>query len=267
MSKEIKVKKKRKAHCYIVSYGVVLALYSLFSLPEISTLFFPRPEILPPITWFFKKVYQVSVSGLLFQSIGASLLRMLVGYTLGAGIGISIGLLMGWSRRIDHSLNPLVQLIRPIPALALIPLFILWFGIGEITKVLLIAEGVAFVMLISAYEGMKNVPAVYVEAAHSLRAKKYILIRKVMIPASLSYIISGFRVALATAWAIIIAAEIVASKKGLGYLILIGSHHVDTSLIYVGIIGIGILAYAFDKLVRRIEVAVTGWMEVEKKEK
>lgn len=258
--------KKNRLYYLLISYGTVVALYSFVSLPQVSTLFYPRPQILPPITWFFKKVYQVSTSGLLFRSIGISLLRMVSGYVIGAIIGVSVGLLMGWDRKVDYTLNPLVQFIRPIPALALIPLFILWFGIGEIAKILLIAEGVTFVTLISTYEGIKNVPTVYIEAARCLGANERLLLRKIMIPASLPYIISGFRLALATAWAIIVAAEIVASNKGLGYLILAGSHHVDASLIYVGIIGIGVLAYVFDKFVRWIDVTLTGWMEVEREE-
>ncbi|MCD6317583.1 ABC transporter permease [Candidatus Aerophobetes bacterium] len=252
---------KNTLYYWIVSYGITITIYSIISLPQISILFFPRPEILPPVTWVFKKVCNVLVSGLLFRSTIRSLERMTSGYIIGGVLGVSFGLLLGWSKKVDYMINPYVQLIRPIPALALIPLFTLWFGIGEVTKILLIVEGVFFVTLISTYEGVKKVPIVYIEAARCLGASNHLLLQKVVIPAAVPYILSGFRVALATAWAIIVAAEIVASKEGLGYLIIAGSNHVDASLIYVGIMGIGFLAYLFDKVTRLINARLTVWME------
>jgi len=244
--------------------GVVcfFGIYGILSCPllPIRKWLVLRPEFLPFYTEIIEKFKFLLKVGLIQESIKESLLRIFQGYIIGALIGCSLGFLMGLFRRIDYLLDPPVTIIRYTPALAWVPLFIIWFGIGELTKILLIVLGVMSVTLIGAYHGVRDIPDVYFKAARVLGADTRMLIRKVILPAALPQTFAGLRIAIGTAWMIIVAAELIASKAGLGYILLAGRNFAQASIIFIGIALIGLLAYITDRIARAVYMYVTRWM-------
>ncbi len=167
---------------------------------------------------------------------------------------------MAWYEAADHYLHPLYSLFRPIPPLAFVTLFILWFGIGEASKVLLIAYGVGMTMLIPAYHGVRDIPAVYIKAASVLAATRRQLLWRVILPAAAPRIFTGLRLAVMAAWGIIVAAELIASTSGLGYLIIIAQSQYETATVMVGIASLALIGFAMDLAVRALGARYTGWM-------
>jgi len=244
--------------------GVVcfFGIYGILSCPllPIRKWLVLRPEFLPFYTEIIEKFEFLLKVGLIQESIKESLLRIFQGYVIGALIGCSLGFLMGLFRRIDYLLDPPVTIIRYTPALAWVPLFIIWFGIGELTKILLIVLGVMSVTLIGAYHGVRDIPDVYFKAARVLGADTKMLIRKVILPAASPRILAGFRYAVMGAWGTVVAAELIASKSGIGYLILRSSATFDTYAVIAGIIVLTVCAFAFDTIVRFLTSYLTRWM-------
>src|SRR5262249_8729069 len=139
-------------------------------------------------------------------------------------------------------LNPPFQFFRAIPPLAFISLYILWFGIGEEPKVIMIAAGCAIATIINTIAGVRNVPRIYLEAAQTLGAKPRHLFLRIVLPASLPYILAGYRVALTMAWGLVVASELIAAQRGLGYLLLQAREYLQTNVIFASIFVIGLLA-------------------------
>ena len=243
----------------LVSFAIVFTVYGILS--EFKLHPFLRPEFLPSYSVIADSlVYSISV-GMLQSSIVASLIRVLEGYTFGIVVGLSLGFATGLWRKVDYFLDPLIGFLRYTPALALLPLYILWFGTGETTKVLLISTGVAVVTFVGTYHGVKDVPDVYIEAGLVLGADKKMLLRKVILPAASPQILAGARIAISTAWAIIVAAEIMGTAVGLGYLLNVGRQLVRVQLIFIGIVSIGILAYLTNQVLMLVHKHYTRWMK------
>jgi ABC-type nitrate/sulfonate/bicarbonate transport system permease component len=210
-----------------------------------------HPSILPP-PWNVAKAFaELLVSGEIFRHTGISLARVVSAWLLSAAIAIPLGLAMGRSVRLERLVDPLVELFRPISPLAWIPLAILWFGIGEAGKVFIVFIGTFFPMLLATVAGVKGIDPVLVHAGQVLGCgDRLTLFRKVILPASLPSIVVGLRIAFGTGWAAIIAAELVAARSGLGYLIANGMEILRADLVLVGMVVIGILGVCFDAFFR-----------------
>lgn len=244
------------------AYGLLSNLYQLVDtggLPRAVRLLL-RPGILPPIQTIAAVFVDVVQSGQWLVNLGASLARVLEGLSLGVTLGVGTGLAMGWSRRVDHYLDPVYNLLRPIPPLAFVTLFILWFGIGETSKVLLIAYGVFMTAVVPAYQGVRDVPAVYLKAARALGARPRQLLLRVVLPAASPRIVAGLRLALMAAWGIIVAAELIASTSGLGYMIIMAQAQYDTAVVMVGIGSLAMVGFLMDAAVRLLGARLTHWM-------
>jgi taurine transport system permease protein len=186
-------------------------------------------------------------------NMAASLSRILVGFAWGAVAGIMLGALMSAVRPIRLIVDPLIELGRPLPPLAFIPLLIVWFGIGELPKILLIGIGVIPIMVVSVVAALDAVPEEYIEAARSLGASRRYALFHVRIRAALPAIITGLRLSMGISWTSIVAVEMIAATNGLGYVILEASNYLITPLIFSGIVLIAIVALALDALLRIVQ--------------
>lgn len=200
-------------------------------------------------------------SEILVDSIAVSVRRVVLGLLIGSLLGILLGIATGWASRFEHLADPWVTLFRFTPALALLPLFVIWFGYGETSKVLLIASSVAVVMLLGAHHGVRDVPRVYLEAAESLGARGWLLFRKVVLPAAMPRILSSLRVAVGLAWVTIVVAELIDAKMpSLGYLLALSGAYPRVPTMLIAIATVGALVLVFDLVTLFFHARVTRWM-------
>jgi ABC-type nitrate/sulfonate/bicarbonate transport system permease component len=221
--------------------GFLILLSSWFILSEIinNSTFLPSPVLVGRTMILF------IMNGNIFRHILVSLLRIMVGYSLGSVVAISLGILMGLNNTINDICEPFIELFRPIPPYAYISIALLWFGIGFMGKVFIIFVGTFFVVLINTIMGVVEIDRKLIEAAKTLGGQKYFIVRKVIIPVSLPSILVGLRLGFGTAWLSLIAAEMVAASSGLGFLISDAREFVQTDVVIMGMVIIGLIGYAF----------------------
>jgi NitT/TauT family transport system permease protein len=200
-----------------------------------------------------------AVSGELPVDSVNSLYRVLVGFVVGAGLALPLGLGMGVSRAMYAWCNPLVQLLRPIPPIAYIPLSILWFGLGNPPAVFLIALGAFFPVLMNTIAGVRQVDSIYIRAARNLGAGQLTLFWRVILPSAVPYILTGVRVGIGTAFIVVIVAEMIAVNNGLGFRILEGREYFWSAKIMAGMITIGLLGLAIDVGMTRLNNYLLRW--------
>ena len=195
----------------------------------------------------------------LLSHLGWSLYRVILGFFFGALVGIPLGYAMGLSDWFRGWFDPIVEFMRPVPPLALIPLVIIWAGIGEEGKIILLFLAALWIMTIAARAGVSGVNITKVHAAYSLGASKWQLMRHVIVPNSLPEIFTGARVAMGVCWGTVVAAELVAAEKGAGMMIMVASRFQLTDIVIMGIILIGIIGYGIDILMRKAENWLVPW--------
>ncbi|MGR3491026.1 MAG: ABC transporter permease [Shimia sp.] len=220
-------------------------------------LYLPAPDV----TWTrFMQLNREGYRGFtLIEHTWASLYRVILGFFFGALIGIPLGYAMGLTDWARGWFDPIVEFMRPVPPLALIPLMIIWFGIGDVSKVILLFLAALWIMAIAARSGVSGVRITKVHAAYSLGASKWQILSRVIIPNSLPEIFTGARVAMGVCWGTVVAAELVAAEKGLGMMIMVASKFQLTDIVIVGIILIGIIGFLIDVGIRAIERALVPW--------
>jgi taurine transport system permease protein len=179
-----------------------------------------------------------------------SLRRVLIGFALGAVIGVALGAAMSASRIVRHAVDPVIEVLRPLPPLAFIPLFIIWLGIGEMPKEVLIMLGVIPVMAVTTVAALDEVPDDLRLCARTLGASPRYTMLRVQIRSALPGILTGMRISMAGAWTSIVAAELIAATSGLGYLIMQAGDYLNTALVFSGIISIAILGLGLDACLR-----------------
>jgi sulfonate transport system permease protein len=201
-------------------------------------------------------------SDLLPSSVAVSTTRVLLGLVLGSITGVLMGLATGWAARFEWVADPWVTLFRFTPALALLPLFVVWFGYGELPKVLLIASGVAVVMLLGTHHAVRAVPRVYLDAARSLGCSGRLVFRRIVLPFAVPQILSSLRVAVALAWVTIVVAELIdARMPSLGYLLALSGAYPRVPQMIIGIATVGVLVLAFDLATLLLHRRATRWMK------
>lgn len=222
-----------------------------------EALYLPPPE---QVWTRFVDLHQNGYQGVgLWENVFWSLARVVIGFALGAMFGIPLGFAMGLNGWLRGWFDPIVEFMRPVPPLALIPLIIIWFGIWEQGKISLLFLASLWIMTIAARSGVSGVNISKVHAAYSLGASKSQLLRKVILPNSLPEIFTGARVAMGVCWGTVVAAELVAAEKGAGKMIIAASKFQLTDIVIVGIIIIGVIGYGIDILMRRAENALVPW--------
>lgn len=220
----------------------------------VIAIFKPHVSLLPPPLLVAREFWQLLTTGDLFTHVGASLARVFTAWTVAGLVAVPMGLAMGRLPLVERLLDPLVELIRPISPLAWIPLAILWFGIGEAGKVFVVFIGTFFPTLISTIAGVKRIDPVLIHAGQVLGCTgRAALFHKVVLPAAMPNIITGLRISFGTGWAAIIAAELVAARSGLGYLISNGMEILRADRVLVGMVIIGVLGVLFDTLFRALQ--------------
>jgi len=192
--------------------------------------------------------------GTLWEHIGASLFRVGTGFLLAVAFAIPLGLWMGWVRGAFSTLNPIFQILRPISPIAWIPIAILWFGVGDASPIYLIFISSVFPMIVQTTAGVHTIEQRYLRAAENFGVSRYTLFRHVVIPAALPQIIVGMRVGLGVAWLVVVAAEMIALRSGLGYLIIDSRNAGNRyDLVIAGMIIIGLIGLLLDGLMRLLE--------------
>lgn len=190
---------------------------------------------------------------------GYSLMRVMFGFVIGSVIGIILGLLMGWYRIAEAIINPLFRIIRPIPPIAWIPISIIWFGLGENAKIFLIFLASFANTTLNSMAGAKNVNPEVVNAAKMLGANERQIFLTIVLPSSVPAIFAGLQVALSSSWATVLAAEMVRSSEGLGWMIVAGMNNNDMVQILTGILMIGVVGFVLAIIMRKAEEVLCRW--------
>ncbi len=213
-----------------------------------SSLIFPTPGKVLVGAW------ELVRDGTLFVHIGASLFRVAVGYGLAVLVAVPLGLWMGWMQGAHLTFNPLVQILRPISPIAWIPIAILWFGVGDASPIYLIFISSVFPMVLQTANGVHGIEKRYLRAAENFGVSRRRLFAQVVIPAAMPQIVVGMRVGLGVAWLVVVAAEMIALRSGLGYLIIDSRNAGNRyDLVIAGMVVIGIIGLILDGVMRLLE--------------
>ena len=218
-----------------------------------------RPIFLPGPHDLVKALLQMGPY--LPESILSSVMMTLLGFALGTALGIAIGVSMAYSKNTRELFGGILDFLRPVPALALIPLFILWFGIGKGPQIALIVFGTSVILGLTTIEAIRNVPPVYIRAALTMGASRWHVYRTVILPSITPHILGAVRVAGVASWGLDVAAEFIGAQTGLGYLIIIRQQYLDTPGIMLIVIIFSILAMGLDLIIRAVERPITKWTE------
>jgi NitT/TauT family transport system permease protein len=208
------------------------------------------PRLFPPLEEVASALIRLTASGILPHHVLDTLLRLLAGFALAASVGVAVGFAMGRSRRAEDIFLPLVSIGAPIPGLAYAPLFLLWFGLGNTSAVLLVGFVSAFPVIFNTWTGVKAVKEIWVRSAQAMGADSRRLLHHVVLPGALPYILTGLRLGLAQAWRILVGVEMLAAVPwGLGWMIFGAREFLNTDVMLAGVAVIGAIGLALEKLV------------------
>ena len=242
----------------LASIAVFFFVWWLFTaMGWVKPLFVPSPMA---IVTKFITIWNTGFTGTPFlDHVWISTLRVFGAFTLACLIGLPLGLAMGMSPVMSGIFDPPIEFYRPIPPLAYLPLMIIWFGIGETSKVLLIFLSVFAPVVLGARSGVKSAAIEQIHAAYSFGATRWQVMRYVILPSALPEILTAMRIGIGFGWTTLVAAEMVAATKGLGYMVLSASQFLQTPVVIMGIFVIAIIAFGFDMMVRFVERRLVPW--------
>ncbi|PMC40491.1 ABC transporter permease [Bacillus sp. UMB0899] len=232
---------------------VLWELTGIFGL--ISDTLLPRPSSI------FMTFIDLIMTGDLIMHFQISLLRAIGGFLLGGILGLLLGLAVGFNQSVEQTVDPTLQMLRTIPTLAVIPLFILWFGFGEVSKILLIAKGAFFPLYVNTFLGIRGVDSKLFSVAKVLEFSRWKQITLLILPAALPNILLGLRLSLGVSWLALVAAELMGSSQGVGYLIMDARQFSQTSIVLVGIIIFAVFGKVSDSFVRIFEQRLLKWQD------
>lgn len=234
-------------------FASVTGLFGRIS-PEYSLLLLPPPKVV------FTALARMAWSGYLWDQVSVSLVRVLIGFTLAALIAVPLGIGMALSPLVNNLTEPFVRIFSPIPGVAWIPLAILWYGLGDEAAIFIITVSSIFPILLNTIQGGRDVDAHLVDAARMLGASRWQVIRRVMLPSLIPYLITGFRTGLGFAWRVVIAAEMVGVPKGIGYMLAVGRSTGHTEITIVTMICLGVMMLIVEELVfAPLEKRTSSW--------
>ncbi|KIU51694.1 MULTISPECIES: taurine ABC transporter permease TauC [Pseudomonas] len=236
---------------------LLLAWWAVTAAEWIEPLFLPSPEAVLGKAWLL--MTQGYMESTLWQHLGASLQR--IGLALGAAIltAIPIGIAIGHNRIARGIFDPLIEFYRPIPPLAYLPLIVIWCGIGELSKVLLIYLAIFAPIAIATATGVRTVDPARLRAAQSLGATRAQLIRHVILPSALPDILTGVRIGLGVGWSTLVAAELIAATSGLGFMVQSAAQFLVTDVVVLGILVIALIAFALEMSLRALQRKLVPW--------
>ena len=225
-----------------ISFGAFLLIWQLWSQA------YGVPALFPPPATTFKTLVSMIEDGTLFRDAAASMLRISIGFTIGSVIGVLVGLLIGTSRIVREVLDPYVNFLRFISGVAWVSIFIVWFGIGEVSKIALIVYTTVFTVLLNTVAGVAAISPTKIRAALCFGTNRRQLFFWVTLPATMRYIFTGMRLSMANSFLVIVAVEMVQADSGLGFMIIAARHFLAPDVIFAGMITIGILGLLSDRL-------------------
>ena len=220
-----------------------------------------NPALIPTPHAVAAKAWELATRARLPIDILMSTQRVAIGVALGIALAVPVGFVLGWYRDVRRFMDPLLNFFRALPPIALIPLVIVYFGIGEPAKVVILFYASFFAGVIVMYEGIAQISPIYVRVARTLGATDGEIFRRVIVPLTVPHMLTALRVALGVAWATLVASELIAAQQGLGALIQNASSFFQLDIIYVGIICIGLIALAMDLTIRAITRRLVAWQE------
>lgn len=242
----------------VATVTVLLALWFVVSAAGwVKPLFLPPPQAV--LAQLVEYARGTANDRSLWVHAGASLFRVFAAFLLACATAVPVGIAMGVSRIARGLFDPPIEFYRPLPPLSYLPLIIIWFGIDELPKVLLIYLACFAPLALAARAGVRSATVEQIHAAYSMGASTFQVVRHVMLPAALPEILVGMRIAIGFGWTTLVAAEMVAANVGLGQMVLNASNFLRTDIVLMGIVVIGIVAYAFDLLMRAIERRLVPW--------
>ncbi|NTV82303.1 MAG: ABC transporter permease [Chlorobaculum sp.] len=242
-----------------VLLGLVLPVV-LVVLLEVVTAYevFPPQLVIAPHR-VFATFIELLGTGELQSNFQISMFRVLSGFLVGASLGFALGALTALFSRAERIISPLLIGISQVPLFGWVPLLMLWFGIGESFKVVFIAFGAFFPMLINTFEGIRGVPGSYIEVARTFGFSKVKLLRQVLLPAAVPSIFTGIKLALGMSWMLVVGAELIAAGEGVGFMIVWGRQLMQMDIVYVGIFVVGIVGYLMYLSLNAVESSLMRW--------
>lgn len=248
-----------KRHGFKSLQFLILPVLLLILWQGLFAIGFIKPVTLPPPAKVIRSFAELIGNGQLLKHIGVSILRVLEGFGLAAATGLFLGIGIGLSQSLDRLTNFMIQLIKPIPPIAWIPLAILWFGIGEASKIYIIFLGAFFPVLVNVLDGIRQTDNKFIELGQVLEVSRKKFIRQIVIPGALPSVMTGLRVGLGVAWMCVVAAELIAATQGIGYLINDARQLSQPDVVLVGMITIGIIGKLMDDLLKKVEQRLVVW--------
>lgn len=256
--------KKIAARLPFLSVGLAVALLAIWQwlIPQFNFTGIPLKYLgAPTKVWdTFIVILNHGYDGTtLGGDILASLIRVIVGFSIGASIAVVTGILIGHYKVVDRLLSPLLNFLRPIPAIAFIPIVVIWLGIGEVPMIVVVSWAAFLFSVISVASGVQNVPVAYLKMADNFGMRRRDRFFHVSLPAALPYIVPGLRTAMALSWAVVVTAELLAAQSGLGHLVIDASNFFEVNIVYVGVFFIGAIGYLMDLAFRILNTKFVHW--------
>ncbi|EJR07065.1 hypothetical protein II5_02083 [Bacillus cereus MSX-A1] len=255
------IKKVRKLNVKVLVRAITIPVIILIIWQLAGVFGLVSKTVLPTPLDIFLAFQELIKTGELFGHLSISVFRAAAGFFIGGGLGIILGTIVGFSTRSEQYLDPSVQMLRTVPHLAVAPLFVLWFGFGETSKVLLIADGAFFPLYVNAFLGIRGVDSKLFDVARVLEFSKRKLITKLILPSALPNLLLGARLSLGVTWVSLVVAELMGSTEGIGYMIMDARQFSNTDIVFVGIIIFAFVGKFSDSLVRLLEVKFLRWRD------
>lgn len=243
--------KVKKLLMIITSMLVIIGIWELLVLTGRY-----EQSLLPSPVRVIGGMGELVKDGTLFSHIKVSFSRFFIGYTAASLLGIVLGLVLGWYKKVWAFVDPVVQLLRPVSPIAWFPFIVLWFGIGDIPAVVIIFIAGFFPVLLSTVSGVTRIDPIYLKVADNFGIKQPQLLFKIVLPAAFPMIANGLHIALGSAWVFLVAGEMVGAQSGLGYLIIDARNSLRSDLVLAGIVFIGISGLLLDRLIRLLESGI-----------
>jgi sulfonate transport system permease protein len=219
------------------------------------------PYLLPPPSAVVTTLWEMTLNGVLFKHVQASVTRWVVGFILGGGLGLLLGSWVGLSRGAERTLDTSVQMLRTIPFLAMAPLLIIWLGLDEAPKITLVGLAAFFPLYINTFAGIRNVDRKLIEVGRVYQLSGPEMLRRVIIPAALPAVFTGVRYGLGVAWLALVVAELMGATRGLGFMLVEGREFVRIDVIVGGIILFSVVGKVVDTFVRLLEARFLRWRD------
>lgn len=239
---------------YAVLPVLVIALWQLaYSLGYINPVTLTSPVKMA------ERTLKLIENGALLKHVLASLQRVISGFLIAAALAIVLGIAVGWSKTMERLTDVIIQVLKPIPPIAWIPLAILWFNIGEASKLFIISIGAFFPIFVNVVDGIRQIEGKYIEVAQIFKLPWTRLVRQIILPGALPSIMTGLRVGLGVAWVCVVAAELIAAESGVGYMIMDARNLAQTDTMIVGMLTIGIIGKLMDSILKKVESLFASW--------